>query len=124
MPIDSNSQKVHFREYSESFDLTGKDLISLLDRPKQDVCRLVGNIAEKPEMQMEELPGDQVRCMDGDIPDEIHEWPNVTLGANFRHLILKFGRGRLIQLSWKSTPLTPRPTPPSPPPAKPWWKCW
>ncbi len=104
----------HLREYSEPLDLFGRDLISQLGRPKADVAKLVGTIVAKTEMQTEELPGEYVTSM----TDEVHEWPNATLGPEFRHLILQFCEGRLCHMSWKfQVGALPRST-------KPWWRFW
>jgi hypothetical protein len=116
---------VYFREYSEAMDLTGKDLISLLDCTKQQVAPLTGPMVELAEMTQEELPGDYATTMTGEVADEIHEWPNATLGESFRHLVCKFRRGRLIELVWRITPgarFSPGPGPL--PEKKPWWKWW
>ncbi len=108
---------VHFREYPDALDLLGKDLISLLNQPKDEVSRLVGRMSAKSEMPTEELPGEYVTSLTGEIADEVHEWPNATLGSGFRHLILQFREGRLIHMSWKFQGPPPRP-------GKPWWKLW
>ena len=92
---------VHFREYSESLDLLGRDLIRMLGRPKEDVVKLVGPIVARSEMQTEELPGEYVTSMTGEVADEVHEWPKATLGPEFRHLMLQFRDGRLIHITWK-----------------------
>ena len=115
---------VYFREYSEAMDLTGKDLISLLDCTKQEVAQLTGPMAELVEMTQAELPGDYATTMTGEVADEIHEWPNATLGESFRHLVCKFRRGRLIQLGWRITPDANSPGPRSLPEKKPRWKWW
>jgi len=79
---------------------------------------LVGAIVAKSEMQTEELPGEYVTSMTGEVADEVHEWPNATLGPEFRHLILQFREGRLIQMSWKfQGGVLPRSK-------KPWWRFW
>ncbi len=109
---------VHLREYAEPLDLSGRDLISMLTSSKEDVSKLVGQIAAKPEMQTEELPGEYVTSMTGEVADEVHEWPNATLGQGFRHLILLFSEGRLIHMSWKfQASALPRNS-------RPWWRFW
>jgi len=109
---------VHLREYSEALDLLGRDLISLLGRPKEDVAKLVGTIAARSEMQTEELPGEYVTSMTGEVADEVHDWPKATLGPEFRHLILQFREGRLIHMTWKFQAGA------SPRSSKPWWRFW
>jgi len=109
---------VYFREYSEPLDMFGRDLISQLGRPKADVAKLVGAIVAQSEMQTEELPGEYVTSMTGEVADEVHDWPNATLGPEFRHLILHFREGRLSHMSWKfQGGALPRST-------KPWWRFW
>jgi hypothetical protein len=108
---------VHVREYTEHMDLTGKDLIGMLNRTKGDVARLVGKMYEKSEMLTEELPTEFVTTMTGEIADEVHEWPKATLGTEFQHLMLLFLTGRLIGIKWsfdKAPPIR----------RKAWWKFW
>jgi len=100
-------RQVHLHEYSEPLDLLGRDLISQLGRTKDDISKLVGTMVEKSQMQTEDLPGEQVTSMTGEIADEVHEWPHATLGREFRHLILQFREGRLTQFSWKTQGGTP-----------------
>jgi hypothetical protein len=108
---------VHFREYPEALDMRGKDLISSLTRSKEEVSSLVGPMVAKSEMRTEELPGESVTSSTGEVADEVHEWPNATLGSGFRHLMLQFREGRLMHMSWKfqGPPLRH---------GKPWWKFW
>jgi hypothetical protein len=108
---------VHVRQYSEQFDLTGRDLISMLDHTKEEVSTMVGSLAAKSEMATEELPTEFVTTMSGEIADEVHEWPNVTLGTDFRHLMLQFLAGRLVGIRWsfdKPVPIR----------KKAWWRFW
>lgn len=111
-------RQVHLHEYSEALDLSGRDLISQLGRTKDAVSNLVGSMVDKSQMRREELPGEQVTSMTGEIADEVHEWPRATLGEEFRHLILQFREGRLTQFSWKFQDGTSTRNP------KPWWKFW
>jgi len=109
---------VHVREYSGPLDLRGRDLISLLGRSKEDVSRLVGTIAEKPEMQTEELPGAYVTTMTGEIADEVHEYPDATLGPEFRYLVLQFRARQLIHIRWKFQAVGAVRK------RRPWWQFW
>ena len=109
---------VHLQAYREPLDLRGRDLISQLGRSKEDVSRLVGTIAAKSEMQTEELPGEYVMSLTGEVADEVHEWPNATLGPEFRHLILQFRAGRLTHMIWKFQTGAPLRS------SKPWWRFW
>jgi hypothetical protein len=115
--LPADWRMVHSREYPDSLDLTGKDLISLLGHSKEEVSTLVGRIADKAQMQTEELPGDYVTSLTGEIADEVHEWPNAKLGKAYRHLMLQFRQNRLVNMSWKFRG-------PAAPPGKPWWKFW
>ena len=108
---------VHLREYPEPLDLLGKDLISRFRCSKEEVSSVVGKLASKSEMKTEELPGEYVTSLTGEIADEVHEWPNATLGPEFRHLILQFRDGQLTHLVWKCQTFAS-------PQAKPWWKLW
>jgi len=74
-------------------------------------------MSAKSEMPTEELPGEYVTSLTGEIADEVHEWPNATLGSGFRHLMLQFREGRLIHMRWKFQGPPPRH-------GTPWWKFW
>jgi hypothetical protein len=74
-------------------------------------------MAAQSEMQIEELPGEYVTSLTGEIADEVHEWPNATLGPEFRHLMLQFREGRLVHLRWKFQGVASRE-------GRPWWKFW
>jgi hypothetical protein len=53
-PNFSGERMVHLREYSDALDLSGRDLISMLSRSKEEVSRWVGTMAAKSEMQTED----------------------------------------------------------------------
>ena len=117
MQAPRGKRRVHHREYSEAFDLTGKDLISLLDRPKAEVAALIGVIHAKDAMTTVDLPVESVTSMTGEIADEVHEWPQATLGPRFWHLVLHFLDDRLVGFRWSFPPSPARaPTP------KPWYR--
>jgi len=108
---------VHVQEYPEPVDLSGRNLVGMLDRSKMEVSALLGKLAVKSEMKTEELPGESVTSLTGEIADEVHEWPRATLGKNFRHLTLQFRDERLINLGWKFQGAIPDSK-------KRWWKFW
>ncbi len=108
---------VHLREYSEPLDLIGNDLMGMIGRSREEVSGIVGKMATKAEMQTEELPAEFVISLAGEFADEVHEWPNATLGPEFRHLMLQFREDRLVHMRWKFQGTTTRL-------AKPWWKFW
>lgn len=71
----------------------------------------------KSEMKVCKVPGEYATSLNGEVADEIHEWPNATLGPEFRHLTLQFRDDQLIHIVWKfngAAPVT----------SKPWWKFW
>jgi len=115
---------VHFREYNESLDMLGKDLISMLARSREHASKLVGNIVDKSEMRMEELPGEYVTATTGEVADEVHEWPNASLGTEFHHLVLKFGEGRLVEFVWKFQHAAVPRSKPALPRQNAWWRFW
>jgi hypothetical protein len=117
MPRPSGKHRVLHREYREAFDLTGRDLISLLDHSKAQVSALIGPMVGKESMSAVALPVESVTSMAGEIADEVHEWPRVTLGPRLRHLVLHFLDDRLVGFRWSF--------PPSPGGAatrKPWYR--
>ena len=111
--------RVHYRQYDESFDLAGKDLFSLLDRPKSEVAALIGEMAPKASMPVIAMPAKSFVSMTGEIPDEVHEWPQARLGAGFKHLVLDFRDDRLMGFRWKHTPMTAQTES-----NKPWYRRW
>jgi hypothetical protein len=113
---------VRYREYSEPLALLGRDFISLLGSPKDEVAKLVGKMAAKSDMQTKKLPAEYVTSMTGELADEVHEWPKASLGAKFRHLVLLFRDDRFIDITWKFK--TGAPPPASKPSSKPWWRFW
>lgn len=117
MNRDPEWRSVPFREYPEPLNLFGRDFISLLNCSKDEVSKVVGTMATPSEMPPEELPETYVTTMTGELADEVHEWPNATLGPEFRHLMLQFSKGRLVGFRWSmANSATQR--------AKPWWKFW
>jgi hypothetical protein len=105
MVAHADIRRVHYRKYPGAVDLTGKNLLRLLDHRKAEVSPLVGGIAPKSEMAVVELPLKAVTSdMTGDVADEIHEWPNAKLGATFRHLALHFVDDRLVEAKWGVSP--------------------
>lgn len=89
----------------------------MLSRGKDNVSVLVGAMAAKSDMKTQDMPLKRVTSMAGEVADEIHEWPNATLGTDFRHLVLRFRDGQLIDVQWSFDKSSMMPT-------KPWWKFW
>jgi hypothetical protein len=120
-PVADGWQMVHHHVYEEAFDLSypncKKDFITLFDHPKNEVSAVVGQMLDKTQMQTTELPVTDLRTSYGKIADEVHEWPNATLGADFQHLVLNFADGRLIGYRWTACPQLLNKV-------KPRWKFW
>ena len=112
---------VCWHQYKEALDMTGKDLISALEKTKAEIARLVGDMIPKPQMTTRQLPVAKLfTTMSGEIADEVHEWPNATLGAAFRHLFLYFFNDRLIGNQWTAQKQSQT----APVQRKPRWKFW
>jgi len=117
MRSSSDKRPARHREYRETFDLTGKDLISLLDHPKAEVAALVGGIVSKASMSTVPLPVESITSMTGEMADEVHEWPMATFGPMFRHLVLHFLNDRLVGFRWSFPP-----PPVHAPVSRPWYR--
>jgi hypothetical protein len=77
--------------YAENLDFTGKNLISLLDSPKQKVKAIIPVLMDAPDMTRRWTWTRKLRARDtGDVADEIHEFLNA-----------RQGRFRLRQISFK-----------------------
>jgi hypothetical protein len=109
---------VAYQRYDQPLDLTGKDEMSLLNAPKAKVAALVGPLAAKSEMPMAQHPTRELTSMTGEIADEVHEFPNATLGTELSHLVLHFLNDRLVGIRWtaKGRQTTP--------PPRPWFRRW
>jgi hypothetical protein len=95
---------VRHQTYEEPLDLTGKDLVSLLDHPKGEIAAIVGGMVSKSEMSARKLPIAAVTSMTGEVADEVHEWPEAHLGLKFHHLVLHFRDHRLVGFRWSFQP--------------------
>jgi len=95
------SHAVAYASYPGALDMTGQDLISLLDHAKSDLTPMFGMLAEKQQMCVMDMPEREVIGSTGEIPDEVHDWPGATLGPDIRDLRLMFLDDRLIGLRWK-----------------------
>src|SRR5262245_27932638 len=103
MSSTGETRMARHRVYEDRLDLTGKNLISLLDHPKADLAPFVAALAPAGWMEVVELPilEGETSATTGEVADEIHEWPHARLGTTFRHLRLSFLRGRLLTIHWR-----------------------
>ena len=121
LPRPTGDRAVYWHQYYEELDMTGKDLISALEKTKAEIARLVGDMIPKSQMTTRQIPVAKLfTTMSGEIADEVHEWPNATLGAGFRHLALYFFNDRLIGNRWTAQ----KPAETAPVERKPRWKFW
>lgn len=118
--LPTDDQQVSHHQYPEPLDMFGKDLISRMDCTKSDLVPLVGSLLPKGEMKLSSFPAKAIASMTGELADEVHEWPNATLGQEFRHLVLHFRNDRLIGMKWSHQDLAKV----SSAARKSWWKLW
>jgi hypothetical protein len=59
---------VRHRTYKQLLDVTGKDLVSLLNHPKGEITAIVGSMVPKSEMPTVQLPIEAVTSMTGERP--------------------------------------------------------
>jgi hypothetical protein len=87
--------------YAEKLDLTGKDLVSLTDRPKEAVRALIPRLKDRREMKRRWTLTGKLRTFNtGEIADEVHEFLNTTT-ARFRLRRISLKQGRVIELTIK-----------------------
>src|SRR5262249_50643132 len=72
---------VHYYRYSEPLDLTGKSTWGLLGKPKAQVSACVGHLVPKTEMPLVERSVEFTCPRRGELPDEVHHWPNALIGG-------------------------------------------
>ncbi|GJM08382.1 MAG: hypothetical protein DHS20C11_06580 [Lysobacteraceae bacterium] len=92
--------KVHYHQYQQSLDLTGKDLISLGGQPISAVEQIVGTFAPAESMTEIEVPVERVTSMTGEVAEQIHEWPNARMGSSFEKLSVHVSNGAMCNLVW------------------------
>ncbi|PWU19004.1 MAG: hypothetical protein C5B50_07615 [Verrucomicrobia bacterium] len=117
-PLPTGSRTVRYHLYADALDLTGKDLVSSLERNKEDVARLIGNMVSLGEMKYTDLPVERMTTMNGEMADEVHEWPNAMVGSACRHLVLHLRNNRLIGFRWTFTQQPPTVQSPH----RPWYR--
>jgi hypothetical protein len=87
--------------YSDQMDFTGKDLVSLTDKPKETVRALIPHLKDAREMKRRWTLTRKLRTFNtGEIADEVHEFLDATMGR-FRLKRISLKRGRVIELSLK-----------------------
>ena len=115
--IDSQAT-VNYSVSSEKVDLSGKDLLSVFGKERNEVFSLIGLSISDGSVKPISVPAEKVTSMAGAVADEVHEWPNANLGASFRSLSLHFKVGLLIALEWNFSlkDFIPK--------KMPWYKKW
>jgi hypothetical protein len=112
------SRPVPYHKYDQMLDLTGKDLLGLLDSPKSRIVDVIGPLRSKEEMPSVSFPLRELTSMGGEIAEEVHDFPNATLGGEYKHFVLHFLRDRFI--GYRFGPVNP----PSTPAPSPWYRRW
>lgn len=109
---------VNYSISSEKVDLSGKDLLSVFGKERNEVFSLIGLSISDGSVKPISVPTEKVTSMAGAVADEVHEWPNANQGASFRSLSLHFKGGLLIALEWNFSlkDFIPKKTP--------WYKKW
>jgi hypothetical protein len=84
--------------YTEDLDFTGKNLISLLDAPKQKVKAIITILRDGHQMAKRWTWTRRLRTHDtGEVADEIHEFLNASQGR-FRVKQISFKDRRAIEI--------------------------
>jgi hypothetical protein len=109
---------VPYHKYEQAVDLTGCDLISLLDSPKNRVASVVGMLLSKAEMPCVPLPLSELRAMSGEIAEEVHDFANARFGGEDKQVVLHFLGDRFLGFRLGSRESA------APPPPRPWYRRW
>jgi hypothetical protein len=101
---DGNSPQmirmIRFTRYDAAMDLSGLDLISLAGASRQGVRVLVPAFRESTTMKKRWSFTRNLRAMNGEIADEVHEFLNATQG-NFKLKQVLLRDGRVIELRYE-----------------------
>ena len=100
MKNENDITTVDYSNHSERVDLSGQDLISVFSRTRAEVASSIGLEISKDSVTLISGPTEKVTSMNGDVADEVHDWPNANQGSSFRSLSLHFRDGILITLVW------------------------
>ena len=109
---------VSYSNHPEAMDLTGKDLMSVFGKSKDDLASATGLNFSGSSVDSISVPTEKVTSLAGEIADEIHEWPNARQGKSFTALSLHFRDGKLTALEWNFSLATFLPQ------KKAWYKRW
>lgn len=84
--------------YSAAFDLTGQNVVMMQTRT--EVEALLGPLTAKDSMASRSVDHETVTTKQGDVADEVHEWPNATQGERFRRLAVLLRRDEVLEVRW------------------------
>ncbi len=116
--MENNEAIVDYSKHSEKVDLSGRDLMSIFGKTRDEITSSIGLKFSNDSTKPISVPREKVTSMAGDLADEVHEWPNASQGATFRSLSLHLREGLLIALEWNFSleEFLPKKTP--------WYKKW
>lgn len=100
MDKKDNQCSVRFKLHRDKLDLSGQDLITVLDKSINEVGNKIGMHISTDTMNEVRVSIERVTSMTGEVADEVHDYPRATQGTNFRRMSLHFKEGRLISLEW------------------------
>jgi hypothetical protein len=85
-------------EYAEPVDMTGNDLIMLLDAPKEALRKSIPTLRDTSAMTTRQGTAPEVTTRDtGEIADEIHDFLNGRF-ADYKLERIMLKRGRIISI--------------------------
>ena len=109
---------VDYSNHPEAIDLSGKDLMSVFGKTRDEVASAIGIKISRGSVEPICVPTEKVTSMAGEVADEVHEWPKARQGNSFNSLSLHFRGGKLIALEWNFSLETFLPK------KRPWYKKW
>ena len=86
-------------QYAEPVDMTGNDMIGLLDRPREALLKAIPTLRDPSSMTSREGTAAEVTTRDtGEIADEIHDFLNGRF-ADYKLERIMLKRGRVISIA-------------------------
>ena len=98
--MENKEATIAYSNHPERADLSGRDLLSILGKTRDEVASSTGLKLSKGPFESISVPVEKITSLTGDVADEVHEWPNASQGTSFRSLSLHFRSGALIAIEW------------------------
>ena len=95
-----DTKVVKFARYDQPIDLTGKNLLFLPGGPVSGAENFLGAFKTSNDLVQVLAPVDRITNIRGQIAEEVHFWPNASLGSDFKTLSIHVIDNQIIGLVW------------------------